>query len=119
MKNDLNNFVELDIQHISTYGLKVEEESYWGKNPPENLPDDDIQADMYLIINNFLEKNGYIRYEISNFARKGFESKHNLNYWNNEEYYGFGLSAHGYLEGVRYSNFCNLQDYINNPKSFL
>lgn len=114
LKNDLNNFVELDIQHISTYGLKVEEESYWGKNPPENLPDDDIQADMYLIINNFLEKNGYIRYEISNFARKGFESKHNLNYWNNEEYYGFGLSAHGYLEGVRYSNFCNLQDYINN-----
>lgn len=114
VKNDLEKFMKLDIQHISTYGLKIEEESFWGKNPPA-VPDDDIQADMYIEINNFLEKNGFYRYEISNFARKGFESKHNLNYWNNNEYYGFGVSAHGYLEGVRYSNECDLDKYLINP----
>ena len=114
VKNDLEKFVELGIQHVSTYGLKIEEESFWGKNPPA-IPDDDMQADMYIEINNFLEKRGFYRYEISNFALKGFESRHNLNYWNNNEYYGFGASAHGYLEGVRYSNECDLDKYLLNP----
>ena len=114
VKNDLEKFMKLGIQHISTYGLKIEEESFWGKNPPA-VPDDDMQADMYIEINNFLEKRGFYRYEISNFARKGFESKHNLNYWNNNEYYGFGVSAHGYLEGARYSNECDLNKYLLNP----
>ena len=112
---DLEKIVSLDVQHISTYGLKIEEDSFWGKNPPINLPDEDSQADMYLEVNSFLESKGYKRYEISNFALEGFESKHNLNYWNNEEYYGFGLSAHGYVDGVRYSNFCTLEEYMNNP----
>lgn len=112
---DLEKIVSLGVQHISTYGLKIEEDSYWGKNPPMNLPDEDSQADMYLEVNSFLESKGYKRYEISNFALEGFESKHNLNYWNNEEYYGFGVSAHGYIDGVRYSNFCTLEEYMNNP----
>lgn len=115
LNKDLEIITKLEIQHISTYGLKIEEESFWGKFPPENLPDDDLQADMYLRVNDLLERNDYKRYEISNFAMKGYESKHNLNYWNNEEYYGFGVSAHGYIDGIRYSNHISLEKYMNNP----
>ncbi len=115
LKKDLDKFLELGIQHISTYGLKIEEGSFWGKHVPENLPDDDLQADMYEIVNGVLENNGFYRYEISNFAQKGFESRHNLNYWNNDEYYGFGCAAHGYADGVRYSNFVELEKYIYSP----
>ena len=115
LKEDLEKFLELEIQHISTYGLKIEDNSFWGKNRPDNIPDDDMQADFYELINGVLEKNGFYRYEISNFAQKGFESRHNLNYWNNEEYYGFGLSAHGYVDGVRYYNFSTMDKYMQNP----
>lgn len=115
LKDDLEKFLELDIQHISTYGLKIEGGSYWGTYNPNNVPDDDTQADMYECINEVLTSKGYNRYEVSNFALKGYESKHNLTYWNNEEYYGFGVSAHGYFDGVRYSNYCTLEEYFNNP----
>ena len=113
---DLDKFLELGIQHISTYGLKIETNSFWGKNPP-NVPDDDIQADMYELINQKLEQNGFFRYEVSNFAQKGFESRHNLNYWDNNEYYGFGVAAHGYLDGARYSNFTTLEEYLEKPST--
>ena len=111
---DLEKFLEHGIQHISTYGLKIEEDSFWGKNPPD-VPDEDKQADMYEFINEKLEQNGFCRYEVSNFALRGYESKHNLNYWNNNEYYGFGVAAHGYLDRVRYSNPIIIEDYIKNP----
>ena len=117
LQKDLEIITDLKIQHISTYGLKIEEDSYWGNFPPQNIPDEDLQADMYLFINEYLENKGYKRYEISNFALKGFESKHNLNYWNNDEYYGFGVAAHGYIEGIRYSNFTTIEKYLNNPIS--
>ena len=117
LESDLNKFLELDIEHVSTYGLKIEKGSFFGINPPDNIPDNDIQADMYEMINNILEANGYYRYEVSNFSKKGYESKHNLNYWNNEEYYGFGVSAHGYVDGIRYSNCTTIEKYIENPSS--
>lgn len=117
IEKDLQKFLEMDIQHISTYGLKIEGGSYWGNNPPEDLPDDDTQADMYEIINDILTNNGYYRYEVSNFAKAGYESNHNLTYWNNQEYYGFGVSAHGYVEGIRYSNYCTLERYLKSPSS--
>lgn len=135
LKNDLKKFLELDIQHISTYGLKIEEGSkfsrYYSCNRsaptltlPQGegtteiyLPDDDAQADMYELINDTLEKNGYYRYEISNFAKKGYESKHNLNYWDNNEYYGFGCAAHGYVDGIRYSNYSTLDEYMAKPST--
>lgn len=116
LSSDLEKFLELGIQHISTYGLKIEADSFWGKNPP-NVPDDDIQADMYELINQKLEQNGFFRYEVSNFAQKGFESRHNLNYWDNNEYYGFGVAAHGYLDGARYSNFTTLEKYMKKPST--
>lgn len=115
LKQDLKKFLELGIQHISTYGLKIEGGSYWGKNNPDNVPDDDTQADMYVGVNNILTKAGFERYEVSNFAKKRYESRHNLTYWNNEEYYGFGVSSHGYVDGVRYSNYCTLDEYMDNP----
>lgn len=115
IKTDLDKFLELDIQHISTYGLKIEGGSYWGKHNPMEVPDDDVQADMYERINEILTNAGFARYEVSNFAKQGFESRHNLTYWNNQEYYGFGVSAHGYVDGVRYSNYCTIEDYMNNP----
>lgn len=133
LKNDLEKFLELDIQHISTYGLKIEEGSKWGRGKCIKgdtlaisigeemteicLPDDDAQADMYELINDTLEKNGYYRYEVSNFAKSGYESKHNLNYWDNNEYYGFGCAAHGYVDGIRYSNYSTLDEYMAKPST--
>lgn len=111
LDRDLEVIKSLEIQHISTYGLKIEEGSHFYVNRPENLPDDDVQADMYLKINEILENAGYKRYEVSNFALPNRESKHNLNYWNNKEYYGFGVAAHGYLDRVRYSNSKTLDKY--------
>ena len=115
LKNDLGIIKTLGIQHVSTYGLKIEPPSYFSSHLPKNLPDDDMQADMYLGVNDFLESIGYKRYEISNFAKEGYESKHNLNYWNNSEYYGFGAAAHGYKDGIRYSNTTYIEKYISNP----
>lgn len=115
LKKDVEILTNFDIQHISTYGLKIEEDSYWGKFYPENLPDEDAQAEMYLFINQFFDKKGFKRYEISNFAKEGFESKHNLNYWNNQNYYGFGIAAHGYIDNIRYSNSITFEKYLLNP----
>ena len=131
LRQDLDKFLSLEIQHISTYGLKIEEESYWGKyyNKADNKlivpnsdliylpPDDDTQADMYEGVNEILEQNGFYRYEVSNFAKKGYESKHNLNYWNNDEYYGFGAAAHGYADGVRFYNYSELEKYMATPST--
>lgn len=110
LRNDLNILTSLGIQHISTYGLKIENGSYYYTHKP-NIPNDDIQADMYIEINHYLENAGYKRYEISNFSLPQKESRHNLNYWNNEEYYGFGIAAHGYVNGIRYSNSTNFENY--------
>lgn len=114
-ENDLKLAINMGIQHISLYGLKIDEDCYFEKHPPDNLPDDDIQAEMYMKAIEFLTHNGFSHYEISNFCKEGFASKHNLNYWDNNTYYGFGAAAHGYENGIRYYNTSNLQEYINNP----
>ncbi len=114
-KNDLEIAINLPIQHLSFYGLKIEEGCKFYKNIPDNLPDSDNQADMYEFLCEYLEKNSYEHYEISNFSKRGYNSKHNLNYWNNNSYYGFGVSAHGYDGYIRYSNKNNLKDYLENP----
>jgi len=111
----LTQATKLNIKHISTYGLKIEEDTKFYRNLPENLPDEDITSQMYLKTIEILEEKGFNHYEISNFAKPSFESRHNLVYWNNEEYYGFGLAAHGYVDGVRYANSTNFEEYIENP----
>lgn len=111
-ENDLNEAVNLGIYHISLYGLKIEEGCYFYKHLPENIADDDMQADMYLKACDIMEQNDFEHYEISNFAKKGLESRHNLNYWNNNTYYGFGVASHGYIDGIRYSNNITIEGYI-------
>ena len=114
--SDLNRAVDLELEHISLYGLKIEEGCYFYNHLPVNLPDDDMQADMYLKAVETLLNRGYVQYEVSNLAKNGLYSRHNLNYWDNGEYYGFGVAAHGYKNGIRYENFDNLKDYLKNPK---
>ncbi|MDD3012865.1 MAG: radical SAM family heme chaperone HemW [Candidatus Gastranaerophilales bacterium] len=114
-EDTLNQAIKLDIQHISTYGLKIEEGTVFAEKTPPNLPDEDMSVEMYLKTIGILKKNNFEHYEISNFAKSNRESKHNLAYWHNEEYFGFGLGAHGYTDGIRYSNTCSIEKYIENP----
>lgn len=116
-KADLKKVIDLNVQHISLYGLKIEEGCNFYNSPPQNLPDLDTQADMYLAAVDILTQNSFEHYEISNFSKAGFNSRHNLNYWDNNTYYGFGLSASGYLDKVRYTNQTILEKYIENPLS--
>ena len=112
---DLQETVKTGITHISTYGLKIEENSFFGKNPPKNLPDDENQAQMYKELCAFLKKHDFLHYEISNFAKKGCYSRHNCAYWRNKNYYGFGVNASGYENMARYRNVENFERYIKNP----
>ena len=114
-EDDLLMAVKLGVTHISLYGLKIDEGCYFYSNPPKDLPDNDTQADMYLKAISVLSKNGFEHYEISNFCKSGFESRHNLNYWDNNTYYGFGIAAHGYKDGVRYSNYEDFDRYLKFP----
>lgn len=114
-ENDLETAVSLGVKHISLYGLKIEDGCYFYDNPPEDLPDADMQADMYLKAIEILSTAGFGHYEISNFAKNGFESMHNLNYWDNNTYYGFGIAAHGYTDGIRYSNYEDFETYFKFP----
>lgn len=112
-QNDLMQTKKLEIQHISTYGLKIEKGCYFCKNTPKNLPDDELQAEMYNFLCDYLTD--FNHYEISNFSKTGFESKHNCAYWLNKEYFGFGLNSSGYENNIRYRNTSNLKQYIQNP----
>ena len=109
----LADAVALGPEHLSCYGLKLEEGTpLWQQRQALTLPDDDAQADMYLYTVAALEEAGYQQYEISNFARPGRASRHNLKYWNMEEYAGFGPGAHSDFGGVRYAYEKDLDAYI-------
>lgn len=109
---DLEKMLSLDINHISTYSLIIEPHTLLHINNTKNI-DQDLDYEMYKNIIEKLTNNGFIHYEISNFAKKGYESKHNLIYWNNQQYYGFGLSASGYIDNVRYTNTRSFDKYFN------
>ncbi len=95
--------IETGVPHISAYMLKLEEGTYYYNNAEKlNLPDEDMTADMYMLLSDKLTQNGFIHYEISNFAKPGYEAKHNLKYWNCEEYLGIGPSAHSFIDGKRF-----------------
>lgn len=115
LKNTLQNIIKLEPEHISVYSLIIEENTPIEKmleNGEIKLPDEDLERNMYWYVKNTLELNGYNHYEISNFAKLGKESRHNLNCWNQEEYIGFGVAAHSYLNGIRFSNTINVEEYI-------
>ena len=110
----LRNVIDLKADHISCYGLKLEPGTpLYDRRDSECFPDDDAQADMYLYAVTVLAQNGYEQYEISNFAKPGFASRHNLKYWHMEEYAGFGPGAHSDFGGVRYAYVRDLDSYIS------
>ncbi|RYL91613.1 oxygen-independent coproporphyrinogen III oxidase [Sporolactobacillus sp. THM7-4] len=107
--------LDLNTPHISVYSLQIEPKTIFFnrmKNGKLRLAGEDIEADMYGQIIFTLEKHGLYQYEISNFAKPGFEGRHNSLYWQNEEYYGIGAGAHGYVDGKRYVNAGPLKKYI-------
>ena len=110
----LSKIVELHPEHISCYGLRLEEGTpmYEAYHNSPILPDDDEQADMYCYAAEMLERYGYRQYEVSNFCAPGFESRHNLKYWNLDDYMGFGPGAHSCVGTLRYSFVRDLKRYI-------
>ena len=117
LKESLENVLRLAPKHISVYSLIVEDGTPIAnkiKNGKLKLPDDELERNMYWYVKNTLELNGYKHYEISNFAKKGYESKHNMNCWNQMEYVGIGTAAHSYRDITRYSNTEDIKEYIKN-----
>ena len=105
--------ISLDPSHISLYALKIEEGTPFDRiKETLSLPDDDTVSDMYLMSGELLDSAGYLQYEISNYAKHGRLSKHNLRYWEGKSYIGLGPSAHSYWQGIRYANSSDLDGYI-------
>ena len=113
LKKDIKLILKLKPTHISTYSLILEKNTKLDINNTKSI-DEELELEMYNYIRKKLKNKKYNHYEISNFALNGYESIHNLTYWNNEEYYGFGLGAHGYIDGIRYENTKNIDKYIDN-----
>lgn len=120
-KNSLDKVMtlkdEYDIKHISIYNLEIHEGTkldFLLKEGYETLCDEDEEMAMKRLLEKILNYNNYINYEISNFAIQGFGSKHNLNYWNQGEYLGFGVNASSFFAGTRYTNTSNIDEYIDN-----
>ncbi|QQS99898.1 oxygen-independent coproporphyrinogen III oxidase [Peribacillus psychrosaccharolyticus] len=112
----LDKALALDLPHYSSYSLIVEPKTVFYNLMQKgklHLPPQDTEANMYEKLMETMEKHNLHQYEISNFARTGFESRHNLTYWNNEEYYGIGAGAHGYTGGKRIANHGPVKKYMN------
>ena len=117
LKDSLEKIIKLQPEHISVYSLIVEDGTPIANKIEKGeleLPDEDTERNMYWYVKNTLELNGYIHYEISNFAKKGRESKHNMNCWKQNQYFGFGVAAHSYRDITRYSNTEKIEEYIKN-----
>lgn len=111
LKRDLNLFIKLKPTHISTYSLILEKNTKLYINGEKNI-DESLDSQMYYYIIKKLRKYKYNHYEVSNFSLTNYESKHNSKYWLNQEYYGFGLAAHGFIDGFRYENTHDINEYI-------
>lgn len=120
VKSSLNKVINLNPSHISVYSLIVEENTIIYNLIEQNkivLPDEELERNMYWYVKNYLELGGYEHYEISNFAKNGKKSLHNLDCWNQKEYVGFGASAHSYLNRKRFCNIGVLEEYIKDFKN--
>lgn len=116
LHEDLKIIPELDIQHISIYGLEIEEGTKFFELNQQNLlnlPSEEICSDMYDFITKKIPELGFERYEISNFAKKNFASRHNTGYWTGKNYFGFGAGSHSFIKNLRTSNICDVETYIN------
>ena len=115
LKNSIDFCAELNINHISSYILKIEENTYYYNNLSKyNFPDENAAADLYLFAVDYLSEKGFMQYEISNFSKYGYESKHNLKYWNLDEYIGIGPAAHSFLNGKRFYYERNIESFRKN-----
>lgn len=117
VKQTLEKIIQKNPEHISVYSLIIEEGTIIEKLINENklqLPNEETERIMYWTVVNELKENGYNQYEISNFSKKTYESKHNTNCWKQKQYVGLGTSAHSYLNKKRYSNTNNIEEYIKN-----
>lgn len=112
-KTSVNTLVKLPLTHVSVYALEVHQGSAISKLVESYGYTEDDLADMYDYACDTLQNNGFLRYEISNFAKAGCECKHNLGYWQEKRYYGFGPSASGFVGNVRYDNVATLQQYLD------
>ena len=110
LNTDIDNLLSLDVPHISCYSLIIENHTMLNNMGVKEI-DEDLDYDMYKLINDKLKD--YNHYEISNYAKEGYESKHNLTYWNNEEYYGFGVGAASYINNKRILNSKDIISYFN------
>ena len=118
LKESLNNIINLKPKpkHISVYSLIIEEGTEIERKINKGilkLPDEEAERNQYRYVKDYLELNSYNHYEISNFAQKGYESKHNMNCWEQKQYIGIGLAAHSYINGCRYSNTTDFNLYLN------
>lgn len=117
LEESVKKVIELSPEHISIYSLILEEGTELEKlilNKKLEMIPEELERKMYWKTKKMLQKNGYKHYEIANFAKEGYESKHNLSCWNQDEYIGFGLGAHSYMNKTRFSNSDNLEEYIKN-----
>lgn len=117
LKESLNKIIELQPEHISVYSLIVEEGTPISKKIQSGeltLPNENEERNMYWYVKNTLELSGYNHYEISNFSKNGYESRHNMSCWNQCQYFGFGVAAHSYRDITRYSNITDINEYIKN-----
>ena len=119
LDESIDFLLSLDIPHISVYLLKIEEGTPFSKAKNLEFADEDTSSALYLQAAKRLEDAGYEHYEISNFAKKGFCSKHNLKYWNLQEYLGIGPAAHSFMEGERFYFDRSTQDFINGAEPIL
>ena len=111
LENDIKNVLSLDVKHISCYGLTVNPHTaLFNKGFKE--PSGDVLRQYYDIVEEILKENGFIHYEVSNWSKPGYQSKHNLTYWRNEQYFGVGLGASGYIGETRYKDTINLSQYL-------
>lgn len=117
LQRDLDYLLSLKVEHISTYSLIIEPNTKLSIKNTQNI-DEDLDYEMYELICGELHKNNYNHYEISNFSKRGYESKHNLCYWNNDEYYGFGLGASSYLNNQRITNTKSITKYLKGEYQF-
>lgn len=111
-ENTLKKAMTYETEHISAYALTIEDRTPFGTMNLD-LPSEEIVRDMYDKMTEILKENGYARYEISNFAKKGYESRHNTGYWKRKDYVGFGAGAYSCLGGKRYGNIADLKLYCN------
>ena len=112
LEDDISFILSLDVEHISTYSLIIEEHTKLGISGTKNISED-LDCEMYELICKKLSDANYKHYEISNFCKEGYQSRHNLCYWNNKSYYGFGLGASGYIDNRRYTNTRSINKYID------